>query len=219
MSHTVSAELLNLLAGTALVAAVLTLWRRSLTATVRLLTIQGAAVAATGLLVGIDRASATEIVLAVVALVLKAGVIPLVLLRVVQRSPDTRETEPLVNVSASLVAAALLIMLAFAATNSVVSLTSGPEAHVIPFGFAIVLVGFFALTTRRKAPAQLVGFLLFENGVALVAVLAAAGVSFVAELGVALDVLLAVLVLQVLTARMQAKFGTLDLDQLQELHD
>jgi hydrogenase-4 component E len=82
-----------------------------------------------------------------------------------------------------------------------------------------VLVGFFSLATRGKAPSQLVGFLLFENGVALVAVLAAAGVSVVVELGVALDVLLAVLVLQVLTARMQDKFGSLDLDQLQELHD
>jgi hydrogenase-4 component E len=213
------AELLNLLAGSALVAAVLTLWRRKLVAIVRLLAIQGAAVAATGLAIGIDRASISEISLAIVALALKACVIPLVLLRIVRRGTDTRETEPLVNVSASLVAAAMLITLAFAATDAVVSLSSGPEARVIPLGFAIVLVGFFALATRRKAPSQLVGFLLFENGVALVAVLAAAGVSFVTELGVALDVLLAVLVLQVLTARMQDKFGTLDLDHLQELHD
>jgi hydrogenase-4 component E len=213
------AELLNLLAGIALVAAVLTLWRRKLVAIVRLLAVQGAAVAATGLVIGIDRASVSAIVLATLAFALKAGVIPLVLLRLVRRGPDARETQPLVNVSASLVAAALLIALAFASTSAVVSLSSGPESRVIPLGFAIVLVGFFSLATRGKAPSQLVGFLLFENGVALVAVLAAAGVSVVVELGVALDVLLAVLVLQVLTARMQDKFGSLDLDQLQELHD
>jgi len=124
-----------------------------------------------------------------------------------------------VNVSASLVAAAMLITLAFAATRAVVALSSGPRAGVIPVGFAIVLIGFFALATRRKALSQLVGFFVFENGVALVAVLAAAGVSFVVELGVALDVLLAVLVLQVLTARMQDKFGSLDLDHLRELRD
>jgi hydrogenase-4 component E len=213
------ASLLDLFAGVALITAVMTLWRRRLVAIVRLLAVQGAAVAATALLIGIDRASVDEIVLATVALVLKAFVIPFVLLRVVRRGPDTRETEPLVNVSASLVAAAMLITLAFAATRAVVALSSGPEAGVIPLGFAIVLIGFFALATRRKALSQLVGFFVFENGVALVAVLAAAGVSFVVELGVALDVLLAVLVLQVLTARMQEKFGTLDLDHLQELRD
>jgi hydrogenase-4 component E len=213
------ASLLDLFAGIALITAVMTLWRRRLVAIVRLLAVQGAAVAATALLIGIDRASVDEIVLATVALVLKAFVIPFVLLRVVRRGPDTRETEPLVNVSASLVAAAVLITLAFAATRAVVALSPGPEAAVIPLGFAIVLIGFFALATRRKALSQLVGFFVFENGVALVAVLAAAGVSFVVELGVALDVLLAVLVLQVLAARMQDKFGTLDLDHLRELRD
>jgi len=219
MSRSAYADLLNLLAGIALVAAVLTLWRRKLIAIVRLLAVQGAAVAAVGILIGIDNDSATEIVLASGALVLKAVVIPLVLLRGVRRGSETRETEPLVNVSASLVAAALLITIAFATTRAVVSLSDSPEAGVIPIGFAIVLVGFFALATRRKAPAQLVGFLLFENGVALVAVLAAAGVSSVVELGVSLDVLLAVLVLQVLTARMQDQFDSLDLDHLQELRD
>jgi hydrogenase-4 component E len=219
MSRSTYADLLNLLAGAALVAAVLTLWRRRLVSIVRLLAIQGAAVAATGVVIGIDRASSTEILLAVGALILKAVVIPLVLLRVLRRGSDTRETEPLVNVSASLVAAAFLITIAFASTRAVVSLSDAPEASVIPLGFAIVLVGFFALATRRKAVSQLVGFLLFENGVALVAVLAAAGVSSVVELGVSLDVLLAVLVLQVLTARMQDQFQSLDLDHLQELHD
>jgi hydrogenase-4 component E len=219
MSRSTYADLLNLLAGAALVAAVLTLWRRKLVAIVRLLAIQGAAVAAAGVLIGIDRGSTTEILLGVGAVMLKAGVIPLVLLRVVRRGSDTRETEPLVNVSASLVAAALLITIAFASTRAVVSLSTAPEAGVIPLGFAIVLVGFFALATRRKAPSQLVGFLVFENGVALVAVLAAAGVSSVVELGVSLDVLLAVLVLQILTARMQDQFQSLDLDHLQELHD
>lgn len=219
MNASTYASLLDLFAGVALITAVMTLWRRRLVAIVRLLAVQGAAVAVTGLVIGIDRASVDEIVLAAVALVLKAFVIPFVLLRVAQRGPDTRETEPLVNVSASLVAAAILITLAFAATRAVVALSSGAEASVIPLGFAIVLIGFFALATRRKALSQLVGFFVFENGVALVAVLAAAGVGIVVELGVALDVLLAVLVLQVLTARMQEKFGTLDLDHLQELRD
>ena len=41
----------------------------------------------------------------------------------------------------------------------------------------------------------------------------------IVELGVSFDVLLAVLVLQILTARMREAFGTTDIDDLRELHD
>jgi hydrogenase-4 component E len=84
---------------------------------------------------------------------------------------------------------------------------------------AVVLVGFFVLVSRRKAVSQVVGFLVLDNGIALVAFLATAGLPLIVELGASLDLLLAVLVLQVLAARMRTKFGGMDLDQLQELHD
>lgn len=219
MSHATYVQLIDAAAGAALVAAVLTLWRRSLVATVRILGGQGALVAATGILIGIEHTGTEAIAFGVVALILKGLVIPLVLLRVVRGGPETREAEPLVNTSVSLVAAAVLISLAFAVTDGIVALAPSPESHAIPFGFAITLVGFFALVTRRKAVSQIVGFLLLENGIALVAALAAPGGSLLVELGVALDVLLAVLVLQVLVARMRSKFGALDLDLLKELHD
>ncbi len=82
-----------------------------------------------------------------------------------------------------------------------------------------MLVGFFALVTRRKAVSQIVGILLVDNGIALVAFLATAGVPLIVELGASLDVLLVVVVLQVLTTQMRARLGSLDLDQLTELHD
>ena len=84
---------------------------------------------------------------------------------------------------------------------------------------AVVLIGFFVLVTRRPALSQLVGFLLMDNGITAVGFLTTAGVGLVVELGVSLDVLLVVLVLQVLTARMRAAFGATDLDELRELHD
>jgi hydrogenase-4 component E len=151
--------------------------------------------------------------------VLKVGVIPAVLTRVVRDAPDQRDTEPFINTAAVLVAAAVLTMVAFGATRGLVELAPTPETQLIPVGFAIVLVAFFGLVVRRNALTQLVGFLLLENGIALVAFVAAARVSLVVELGAALDLLLAVLVLQVLTSRMRSKFGALDLDRLTELSD
>lgn len=65
----------------------------------------------------------------------------------------------------------------------------------------------------------MVGFLLMDNAITATTFLTTNGVPLVVELGVSLDVLLAVLVLRVLTTRMRAAFGGTDLDELRELHD
>jgi hydrogenase-4 component E len=219
MNGTAFVQLLDLAVGLVLVCAFVVLWRRGLIAIVRALTVQGAALAVVALLLGLHEHDAEPVIVAVLVLVLKAAVLPRVLLDIVRAGSETREVEPLVNVPTSLIAAAGLTLLAYATTRSIVALDPTPQTKAIPIGIAVCLIGFFVLVTRRKAVTQIVGFLLLDNGIALVAFLATSGVPLVVELGVALDVLLAVFILQVLTARMRAKFGALDLDQLRELHD
>lgn len=219
MSDTLFVQLLDLAAALVLVCAFVVLWRRGIVAIVRALTVQGVALAGVALLLGLHEHDVEPIVVAALVLVLKGAVLPGVLLRIVRASDETREVEPLVNVPASLLAAAGLTLLAYATTRDVVALDPSPETKAIPIGIAVALIGFLVMVTRRKAVTQIVGFLLLDNGIALVAFLATAGVPLVVELGAALDVLLAVLILQVLTTRMRAKFGVMDLDQLRELHD
>ena len=172
-------------------------------AIVRILAAQGAAVAAVALLVGIYRRDAADVAVAVLFVALKVVVIPTVLGRVVRDAPDQRESEPIVNVATTLLGAAVLTVAAFAATRGLVRLVPSPEGDALPVGFAVVLIAYFGLVVRRNAVVQIVGFLLLENGIAVVAVLASAGVSLTVELAAALDLLLAVLVLQVLTTRIR----------------
>ena len=61
--------------------------------------------------------------------------------------------------------------------------------------------------------------MVLDNGIATVAFLTSGGVPVVVELGVTLDVLLVVLILQVLAGRMRLTHGGLDLDDLRELRD
>ena len=89
----------------------------------------------------------------------------------------------------------------------------------MPVGVATLLIGFFVLITRRLPVFQIVGLLLVDNGIALVAFLSTAGVPFLIELGVSLDVLLGIVVLMVLTRRLRSEFGNVDLDELRELRD
>jgi hydrogenase-4 component E len=219
MSDATYGQLLELAAAVSLAASIVMLWRRSLEAIVRTLAVQAAAIAATSLLIGLHDALVAEIVIAGIILAVKAVLIPWLLMRLLRTTTDQRVAEPALNTAASLVIAAVLALGAFAATTSLVQLAGGEEGRLLPVGFAIVLIAYFGLVTRRNALTQIVGFLQLENGIALVALLASTGGSLLVELGTALDLLLAVLVLQVLIVRMQSKLGGLDLDHLQELRD
>jgi hydrogenase-4 component E len=212
-------EALDLAAGAVLVCGVITLWRKDLRAIVSALCVQGVALS---LVAGVLAAHEHDAGLGVVAglvLVAKGVVIPTLLRRLVRRDPGSREAAPLVNVSASLVAAATLIVIAFLVSGKLTALLPNAATHLAPIGLATVLLGFFLLVTRRKAVSQIVGLLLIDNGVALLAFLLTSGVPLVVELGASLDVLLVVVVLRVLALSMHRALGPFDLDQLRELRD
>jgi hydrogenase-4 component E len=220
VTETLFVQLLDLACGALLLAAVLVLWRRELAVIIRVFAFQGCALA---VLVGVLAAREDSAELWVVAagvLVLRAGVLPYLLRRALSAAGEARrETRPLVNVAASLLAAAVLTMLAYAVSQPLVELAPSAATQAIPVGVAVVLIGFFVLVTRRHPLSQVVGFLLMDNGITAVGFLTTSGVGLVVELGVSLDVLLAVLVLQILAARMRETFGDTDLDELRELRD
>ncbi|WP_328687737.1 hypothetical protein OHA74_54825 [Streptomyces phaeochromogenes] len=234
MSESLFTQLLDVACGAFLLAAVVVLWRRELAAIVRLFALQGLALAVIALLLGLHEGRWDVIVVAVGIAALRAGLLPYLIRRALaalvadqaqdqagaySRSEEVRETQPLVNVAASLLTAAALTLLAYAVARPLVELDPTPATRALPVGLAVVLIGFFVLVTRRRALAQVVGFLLLDNGITATAFLAASGVPLIVELGVSFDVLLAVLVLQVLTVRVREAFGTTDIDDLRELHD
>ncbi len=220
MNEAVFVELLNLTSGIVLITAVLVLWRRELAMVIRVFAVQGVALAGLVFVLAVHEGSAELGVVAAGVLLLRAGLLPYLLRRALTAAgPHRCETRPLVNVAASLLAAAGLTMLALAVSAPLVALAPSPATAAIPGGMAVVLIGFFVLVTRRRALSQLIGFLLMDNGITTVGFLTTAGIGLVIELGVSLDILLAVLVLGVLTGWMQTAFGNTDLDELRELHD
>jgi hydrogenase-4 component E len=219
VSASTYANVLELAAGLVIVCAVVTLWRRSLSAIVKTLAVQGIALGVVALTLGLHQHDDVLITVGCLVICSKGALIPTLLGRVLASEPKSRETSPLVNVPASLVGAGALIFLAYGATAPVVDLVGTTPGRLIPLGFATLLVGFFAMVVRRKAASQIVGLLLVDNGIALVAFLATAWVPLLVELGATLDVLLVIVVLRALAGQLWSRFGVLDLDQLRELHD
>jgi hydrogenase-4 component E len=219
MNSATYSSLLEIAVGLVTLCAFVTLWRRSLVAIVRALAIQGMALGVVALVLGLHRHDDVLVVVGCLVVAAKGLVIPTLVKRALANEPLSRETSPLVNVPASLVAAGALTLLAYGTTRPVVALVSTSAGRLIPLGLATLLIGFFSMVVRRKATSQIVGLLLVDNGIALVAFLATAGVPLLVELGASLDVLLVVVVLRVLAVQLSSKFAVLDLDQLQELHD
>lgn len=220
MSESIYAQLVGLCAAVMLLCAVLIVWRRSLPGQIRLLAAQGWGLGVLVAVLGIHEDDGQLMLVALLVLALKGIVLPSVLTRAtVTEHGDLREETPLINTTASLILVALLTMLAFVVSRPVQALGSTPPVAAVPIGVAMTLFGFLVLSTRRHAVSQLIGFLLLDNGIGATAFLTAGGVPLVVELGVSLDVLLVVLILQVLTSRIRAEFGDADLDDLTELHD
>ncbi|MFC4008960.1 hypothetical protein ACFOY2_17145 [Nonomuraea purpurea] len=219
MTDAMYIQLLDLACGAFLLTGVLVLWRRELSAIVWLFALQGVALTALVVILGVRQDSLELILVGVGVGALRAGLLPYLMRRALVAGGAGRETQPLVNVATSLLVAAALAMLAYALSQPLIRLSPTPATQTVPIALTVLLIGFFVLVTRRRALSQLVGFLLMDNAITATAFLTTSGVPLVVELGISLDVLLAVLVLQVLTTWMCAAFGGTDLDELRELHD
>jgi len=84
---------------------------------------------------------------------------------------------------------------------------------------AVIFLAFITMITRRKAMSQVVGFLSMENGLFFGAMSATYGMPMIVELGVALDVLVAMLVLGVFFFQIREQFDSLDLGHLESLKE
>jgi len=232
ISEAAFTQLVALSTGTLLVTSVLFVWRRSLAAGVRLLALQGGALALLVAAIALGEGEGELLVTAVVVLAVKGVSIPLVLRRGVLSDGATREDEPRMNPTTGLLAVALLTTLAYVVSRPIIDATTGvaallaggdaeagPAAFAVPVGITMVLVGFLLLVTRRRALSQMIGFLVLDNGISTVAFLTAAGVPFIVELGVSLDVLLVALILAVLSGRLAEFFGVADIGEVRELTD
>ena len=111
MTETGYVSMLDLAAGGLVLAAVFVVWRRDLGAIVRLLAVQGIALAAIPLVQGAHHSEIASLVVGLVVLALRGVVLPLLLGRAAgAERREYREATPLVNTASSLLVAAALVV-------------------------------------------------------------------------------------------------------------
>jgi hydrogenase-4 component E len=160
-------------------------------------------------------ARSSEYLVASLVLVVKAFALPALLLAVLRRTREPR-----------LVAAAAgpLVRLAGAATAALVTVALLPslgtgDAHAERTAVALVVVGVAVVIARRPTLFQLLGLIVAENGLSLLAISVPGGLPFVIELGALFDLALVVAVAAAFTRRIHDELGTGDTELLRGLRD
>ncbi len=162
-----------------------------------------------------------EILVSAGALVLKGVTIPRMLLRAMADLPIRREIEPLVGFKASLLLGAVATAGSiYLATRLPLLNDGGGSGRMFVAGsFSTVLTGFLLLTTRMKAITQVVGYLVLENGIYIFGVLLLRATPFLVEVGVLLDLFVAIFVMGIIINHISREFTSISTEHLSALKD
>ena len=200
-----------------LLCGLILLWRRGVAAYITAFTWQSVVLAALTAAVGYFGDDPQLYAVAALLLVIKAVAIPRLLRRVAQRFTVGREPAPYVNTGTSLVVSGLLVLLAHAAARPLEAIAEVPTRAGMPMAMGLLFISLFIIVSRKMAITQVIGFLMLENAIALLAVLATYGVPLIVELGVFLDALMGFLVMQIFLYDIHETFSTADVDVLKRL--
>ena len=155
-------------------------------------------------------------VIAGVTLGVKAIVLPWTLHWVVRRMNVRREVEPVIPVAATLALAVVVVVMSFHLSASLGSVQPAITGNALPVGIALTLLGVLVMATRKTALTQMVGLFASENGIFFTAMAVTQGMPLIIEIGVILDVILAVLVMAIMVLRVRSTVDAdiADLDEL-----
>lgn len=219
MSAEILSKLVNLLSFVALGLTILLIVRARLEGQVRAFALQSFVLAFLSVLIAIYTGSFQLLGVGVALVIVKVVVIPRVLNRAVAKIGISRVAAPYLGTAPALIVCVLLAIIAFYVMTPIAASNPLPTADAMPLAFAGVLIGFFIMVDRRRAVTQILGFLMLENGIFLLALLTTYGVPFIVEMGVFLDVLVAVLIMEVFVYHIKDNFDSIDVGELGNLKE
>jgi hydrogenase-4 component E len=201
----------------ALIFGLILLWRRSVRAYITAFTWQSVVLALVTATVARFGRDPELYFVAALLLLVKGVAIPWLLRSMERRFGAEQELQPFVNTATSLLISGLLVLFAYAVTRPLVAVSRLPTRAGMPLAMGLILVSLFVIVSRKKALTQVVGFLMLENGIALLAVLGTYGIPLVVEIGVFLDALLGFIVMQIFVYRIHETFESIDVEHLSRL--
>jgi hydrogenase-4 component E len=186
---------------------------------IRAVALQAVILGAAALIANRGELDARVIAIAVASTLIKAGALPWLLRRAIRESGAVREVEPFIGFTASLLWGVGLLgacLLIGARLSPHAAQGSGLLLTVALFTTA---TGLMIIVSRRKAVTQVLGYLAMENGIYAFGMAFAIQEPLLVEMGVLLDVFVAVFVMGIAIYNISREFDHIDTDRLTALKD
>ena len=151
---------------------------------------------------------------AVIALVVKAIIIPVALHRIIVRLGIHRTIETVVGIGQTMLAGIALVALSILVMLPITAEAGTLAREDLAFSLSVILLGLLMMISRRNAVSQVIGFMSIENGLILAAT-AAKGMPLVVEISVAFSILVALIVIGIFLFRIRERFDTVDVHALE----
>jgi hydrogenase-4 component E len=212
-------QLVNLLAAILLLLAFAMLSQRRILSLINLFAAQGFVLFLSTAMVAAITGQTHLYWSAGLTLLLKVIVLPWILHRLIRRLNVKWDVETLFNIPTTMLVGLVLVILAFNLAAPISQLAGTVTRATLGIALASVLLSFLMMITRSKAVPQVIGFLAMENGLFFAATAAVYGMPMVVELGVALDVLVAALILGIFLFEIRERFDSVDTRHLEKLKE
>ncbi len=191
----------------------------SLSGCVGLLAAQGYALSLLPLFIHRGGFEPRALLLAAGMAALKGWLVPKVLLHAIREVKIRREMEPLVGYVPSMIAGIAILGLSVALAGRLPIPPGVRSGLLVPVSLAIMMMGLFMTVSRLKAVTQVVGYLVFENGIFLFGLLASRDMPWLLEMGVLLDVFVAVFIMGIVIHHISREFDSIHTDRLTQLKE
>ncbi len=216
---TFTGQLINFLAALLLLIAFAMLSQRRILSLIYLFAWQGLVLAVSTTVVAYSTHQPHLYYSAFLTLVLKAFLLPWILHRLIIRLNIKWDVETMINVPTTMLVGIALVIFAFNLAAPISQLADTITRSTLGIAMASVLLSFLMMITRRKAVAQVVGFLAMENGLFFAATSATYGMPMVVELGIALDVLVGTFIFGIFFFQIRETFDSLDIKNMEKLKE
>ncbi|HET7833540.1 MAG TPA: formate hydrogenlyase [Gallionella sp.] len=217
MSYTV--QFINLLAALLLLIVFAMLSQRRILSLINLFAWQGLVLTVSTAVVAYSTGQHHLYYSAGLTLLLKVLVLPWLLHRLIRKLDVKWDVETLINIPATMLVGIALVIFSFNLAAPISQLSESITRGLIGIALASVLLSLLMMLTRRKAVAQVVGFLSMENGLFFAATSATHGMPLVVELGIGLDVLVATFIFGIFFFQIRETFDSLDITHMEKLKD
>lgn len=212
-------ELIHWLTGLVLFFTLIMVVRPIFKSQVNLYITQAILVASITVLVAINLHEQHLWLTALLTIGVKAIAIPFGLLMLLKRLQSKMKAPTVLNPAPIAIIAALLIGFSYIVVKPIAAILDPQTTWPLLVAFSMLFLGLLMVISQRAALSQMLGFLVIENGVLLLAIGTGVGLPAMVELGLLVDVGLGITILSILAARMNRVMHSTDIEELSELKD